>query len=484
MVNRSSMNLLFFFGVLIPALVTIALFVVFCYCWYKMRIRNQILYKKHDPHKIERLRSMGKNYEAPTPPPPPFKSSSSLLNDTFNHNNNNKNKSNDNYEESPEPTEGFDNPAMYRTNPDSGFSDLNQIQCHVDNSAHVQRSDSIRPNSQASDDSDDSGFRSSRSGQYIHSASSSTGNAQENCGHGGGVHSLQVHDSTPLFKPIKIHPNEMGQQPLVSYVNRNSSKHKSHRKRLPLPTSQHYSVGNTCSESHNTSSAPAINASQHQIGMMPLTSSNLSHSAAQSSHSAAQSSHNTGQSCNNLQYISKSINDVHGGRLHSIDSHVGPVTCAGNYGIKLCSDNCSNRNNIHPHGHYSDGTFSQPNSIGYGSDTNSFGQMHSIGYIGPVTDHGPIKQKQLCYQLPLNNQISMNGHIPVNSHMPVNSHIPGYNINTTSHMRPINPDNRMYGIRSPVHSIPETSQKLMITQAMVHKPYIEELSDPSLYSVV
>lgn len=427
-----------------------------------MRIRNQILYKKHDPHKIEQLRALGKDYEPPTPPPPPFKNPS-LFNDPLNHNNNNKNKSNDNYEESPEPTEGFDNPAMYRTNPDSGFSDLNQIHCNEDNSAHVQRSESVRPNSQASDDSDDSGFRSSRSGQYIHSASSSTGNAQENCGSGGGVHSLQVHDAVPLFKPIKIHPNEMGQQPLVSYVNRNSSKHRKRFQRLPLPPSQHYNVGNTCNESQKMLSDTAITSSQPEIAIMP---------------SSSYPGHSSGQSCNNVQYISKSINDVHGSRLHSIDSHVGPVTCAGNYGIKLCSNNCSNRNNLHPQGCYGGGTFSQPNSIGYGSETNSFGPVHSIGYIGPLTDQGPITQKQLCYQLPLNNQISMNGHIPISSH------IPGYSITSTSHMRPINPDNGIYGIRSPLQSITEPSQKLTITQAMVHKPYIEELSDPTLYSVV
>lgn len=457
------MNLLFFFGVLIPALVTIALFVVFCYCWYRMRIRNQILYKKHDPHKIEKLRALGKDYEPPPPPLPPFKDPS-LLNDTLAHNNNNKNKSNDNYEESPEPTEGFDNPAMYRTNPDSGFSDLNQIHCNGENSTQVQRSESIRPNSQASDDSDDSGFRSSRSGQYIHSASSSTGNAQENCGPGSGVHSLQVQDAVPLFKPIKIHPNEMGQQPLVSYMNRNSSKHRKRFQRLPLPPSQHYSVGNTCSESHNnTHSDNAILPSQPDMATMPSTS---------------YLGHSSGQLCNNVQYISKSINDVHGSRLHSIDSHVGPVTCAGNYGIRLCSDNCSNQNNSHPHGCYGNGTFSQPNSIGYGSDMNSFGPMHSIGYIGPVNDHGPIKHQQLCYQLPFNNSMSMNGHIPVNSH------IPGYSITSTSHMRPINPDNGIYSMRSPLHSIPEPTPKLTITQAMVHKPYIEELSDPTLYSVV
>ncbi|KAL4240665.1 hypothetical protein ACF0H5_001456 [Mactra antiquata] len=462
MVEQNNMNLLFFFGVLIPALVTIALFVVFCYCWYKMRIRNQILYKKHDPHKIERLRQEGKDYEPPPPPPPPFKSGMVLLSDVLANNNNNKNKDNDNYEESPEPTEGFDNHAMYRTNPDSGFSDLNQVQCSVENSAQVQRNNNDRPNSQASDDSDDSGFRSSRSGQYIHSASSSTGNAQENCGQGGsgGVHSLQVSDAVPLFKPIKIHPND-GRPPSVSFVNRNSSKYKN-RPRKPLPSSQHYNIGK--SESQNTSNINIISSSQqHSMDFMPSTS-----------HFRP----NMGQSYNSQQYISKSIGDVHGGRLHSIDSHVGPVTYAGHYGSNLCSPGCTagcTKQDFTQS--LLDRPFNQPDSIGYGSDVHSFGPVPSIGYIGPVTDKGQIQQEQLCYQHPMNTQLPI-------CHPTIGSQIPGYTITSSSHMRPIKPDNGLYGIRTPMSSLPESSQPLTITQAMVHKPYIEELSDPTLYSVV
>lgn len=428
-----------------------------------MRIRNQILYKKHDPHKRERLRQLGKDYEPPPPPLPPFKSGLVLLSDAMTNNNNNKNKNNDNYEESPEPTEGFDNHAMYRTNPDSGFSDINQVQCNVENNAQVQRNESERPNSQASDDSDDSGFRSSRSGQYIHSASSSTGNAQENCGQGGngGVHSLQVSDAVPLFKPIKIHPND-GRPPAVSYVNRNSSKYKN-RQRKPLPSSQHYSIGQT--ESQNMNNINVISSPQHlPMDFLP----NTSHYRQ-----------NLGQAYNSQQYISKSIGDVHGGRLHSIDSHVGPVTCAGNYGFNLCSTGCSaGCSNLDITHHHKDRPFNQPDSIGYGSDIHSFGPVQSIGYIGPVTDKGQIKQEQLCYKLPYNNQL------PINSHIPVGSQLPGYSITSSSHMRPINPDTGMYGIRTPMSSLPDSSQALTITQAMVHKPYIEELSDPTLYSVV
>lgn len=449
------MNLLFFFGVLIPALITVALFVVFCYCWYKMRIRNQILYKKHDPHKIERLKEVGKNYEPPPPPPPPFKSSALLFPD--NYNNNNKAITNDNYEEQPEPTEGFDNPAMYRTNPDSGFSDLNQIQCNVENTNNspVQRHDNdlCRPNSQASDDSDDSGFRSSRSGQYIHSANNSTGNAQDNSGAlGAGVHSIHVQDSVPLFKPIKIHPNESGRQPLVSYVNRNSLKHKSHRQRLPLPSHQCSSH----SESHNSVS---------------LNSMNSPHPTVPSAPRASYGGHVFDQQCNrnDINHVSKSVNDVHGGRLHSIDSHTGPLTYAGNYGVKSCMDICNHRNNIFPSGLYNiDGQLS---SIGYASDMNSLSDMSSLGYLRNL----PNVQN---FSLPVSPQL------PVNNRIPVSSYIPGYNISDTSHIRPIKPETGVYNVSDALSLGMDQPRNLTFTQALVHKPHVEELSDPKLYSVV
>ena len=459
MVKGSEMNLLFFFGVLIPALITVALFVVFCYCWYKMRIRSQILYKKHDPHKIEKLKELGKNYEPPHPPPPPFKSSLLLFPDS--HNNNNKSLNNDNYEEQPEPTEGFDNPAMYRTNPDSGFSDLNKIQCNVDHikNSTVQRHDNnlCRPNSQASDDSDDSGFRSSRSGQYIHSASNSTGNAQDSSG--VGVHSLHVKDSVPLFHPIKIHPNETGRPPMVSYVNRSSSKHKGHRQRLPLPSSQQCS---SHSESHNNSvSINSMNTPQHSVpSSVPRGSYGVG------------GGHIRDPQCNrmDISLVSKSVNDVHGGRLHSVDSHTSPLTYAGNYGVKSCMDICNHRNNYLPNGLYNiDGQLS---SIGYASDMNSLSDMSSLGYLRNLPN------VQANFSLPVSPQL------PVSNRVPVNSYIPGYNISENSHLRPIKPEPGVYNVSDAMSFGLDPARNITFTQALVHKPHIEELSDPKLYSVV
>jgi len=458
MVASGEMDLLFFLGVLIPALVTVALFVVFCLCWYRMRIRNQILYKKHDPHKIERLREIGKNYEPPPPPLPPFKLHPSLFADTYNHINNNihKDKGSGDYEEQPEPTEGLDNPAMYRTNPDSGFSDLNQIQCSVQSglpNSGVQRreSDMCRPNSQASDDSDDSGFRSSRSGQYLHSASSSSGNAQESGLLGGGSHSLHVQDNVPLFKPIKIHPNENGRQPIVSFINRNSSKHK--RQQQPLPSSQNPSQ---CESQTISSVDVAVISQQQQEIHALLTAANMygSHTTSHMSSAACTS---------DIHYISKSSNDVHGGRLHSIDSHTRPLTYAGEYGFKSCMSNCTpvRNNSVHISDHQ------QLNSIGYSSDVSDFG--HSIN------------NKGLCYGDPVS--LPSHSKLTLNSQIPLNTYIPGYNISSSSHMRPIQPEPSMYTIGHPFPSLAPPPQ-LTITEAMVHKPFIEELSDPKLYSVV
>ncbi|KAH3873450.1 uncharacterized protein LOC127869013 [Dreissena polymorpha] len=439
MVASSKMNLLFFFGILIPALVTVVLFVVFCYCYIKMRIRNQIRYKKHDPHKIERLREIGKNYEPPPPPLPPFKKSTALLSDSYN-NNIHKNKSSDNYEAQPEPTEGLDNPAMYRTNPDSGFSELNQIVCNVETNSssptsRVQRreSDMCRPHSPASDDSDDSGFRSSRSGQYLHSASSSNANSQETGLLCSGVHSLHVQDSVPLFKPIKIHPKENGRPPTVSYIHRNSSKQLSQRQRLPLPSSQHVQHA----ESHLINST---NTSNHQMCMPVATSCYSGHVSA-----------------GGIQYVSKSNNDVHGGRLHSIDSHSRPLTYAGDYGLKSCMNNCDVRNtSVHNNDQFL-------NSIGYGSNVSSFDQQFSLGY----GEHFAFQGNK----------------VPLIGHYPSNPYIPGYHISSTSHMRPIQPEQTLFSIDSTFAGIGHPPQ-LTTTQALVHKTFIEELGDPKLFSVV
>lgn len=72
---------------------------------------------------------------------------------------------------------GNESKPMYNTFHDSGMSDLSETQ---------YKFESDRPVSQASTDSEDSGFRSSRSGQYIHSAQNSAGNDKD----------------TPVFKAI------------------------------------------------------------------------------------------------------------------------------------------------------------------------------------------------------------------------------------------------------------------------------------------
>lgn len=462
MVDQSRMNLLFFFGVLIPALVTIGLFVTFCYCWYKMRIRNQILYKKHDPHKIEQLKMEGKNYDPPFPPSPPFKSKM-FFHESLSHNNNNvnKQKANDDYEDSPEPTDCLEDTTIYRTNNDSGFSDLNQIQCNVDKSSvNVARNNSdLRPNSQASEDSDDSGFRSSRSGRYLHSASSSTGNAQDSCMQ-HCLHTVQVHDCIPLFQPVKIHPNENRRKQIVPHIHRNSSRHKIIGTRNVIPTSQHYRNRPTESHCNDISRINAVTSSHQQ--MSPVQATYMGHSS--------------GQSCNSTQYVSKSINDVNGGRLHSIDSHIGPLSSAGYFGIQSCNDNCNKPgDNSHINRYHGDRLFSQPHSIGYSSDINSIGNMNSYG--NGVHDNGHIKTDML-YPISYNNQTS------VNSNVPIKSHIPGYNISSATHMKPIQPDMSLYRLGGAIQTIAVPSQHLTVTQAMVHKSYIDELSDPSLFSVV
>lgn len=460
MVDQSKMNLLFFFGVFVPALVTIGLFVTFCYCWYKMRIRNQILYKKHDPHKIEQLKMLGKSYEPPSPPSPPFKYKM-FSQESFRHDNKNvkKHKANDNYEDSPEAMEGFDNPAMYRTNNDSEFSDLSQIQSNVDEGfVHVARNNSdIRPNSQASEDSDDSGFRSSRSGQFLHSASSSTSNAQKDSCAQHCLHTVQVHDCVPLFKPVKIHPNENRHKQIVSYIHRNSGRCKSTGAKNILPTSQY------CRNGPRDSHCDSINA---------VFSSRQQMSQVQ----ASCTGQNSGQSCNSIQYVSKSINDVNGGHLHSIDSHTGPLSSAGYFGERSFSDNCNEpRGNSRINGYHGDSLFSQPHSLGYGSDTNSIGNTNSFGNCYHDNRHIKI---DTFYPIAINNQMS------TNSHDPMKLRIPGYSISSSMHLKPLQRDLNFCKLGGALQTIAVPSQQLTVTQAIVHKSYIDELSDSPLFSVV
>ena len=415
--NPTTMNYLFFLGILIPSIITIVLFGVFCYCWWKIKIRNQILYKKHDPHGIEKLKD-GAIYEPPPPPCPPFNSPRDLS-ELLNYNNNNDKKPcSDDYEESPEPTEGIDNPIHYRTAPDSGFCELNDIQCKMQGDSPGRSHDDNRPKSEASDDSDDSGFRSSRSGQYNHSASSSNGNAQEAL-QGAGCGQLQ--DIVPLFKPIRIHPNELEYQPYqISYGDRYSAKYRRHKQRKPVPPSHHYTIDSN------------IN-SQRQFPH-PSHMTNGSHVGP----------------IFGLNQVTQSNYDVHGGRLHTTDTHlrplhsVGPLNHLNSQGhcghLNSADSCCSNPHSGQFHSLQSDGQSVHSNSIGYISDLN-----HA---------------NQIC-------QISD----------------PHLELNSNKHFQPIQPDINPVGSSS-LQWRTDTQLPLTFTTAMVHRPYIEELSDPSLFSVV
>lgn len=175
MTDAMTVNYLFFLGILIPCIITIVLFIVFIYCMRKFRIRREIMTKKHDPH--GRLRKLHGAYAPPPPPLPPmwsrqsaqFKQKDRLLCE----------RDNEAYDEAGEISQAQGgNHQLYQTCNDSGMSDLSEAQ---------YRYDQERPYSQSSTDSEDSGFRSSRSGQYLHSAQNS--NTQD----------------MPLFKPIKSH---------------------------------------------------------------------------------------------------------------------------------------------------------------------------------------------------------------------------------------------------------------------------------------
>ncbi|XP_046337231.1 uncharacterized protein LOC124118947 [Haliotis rufescens] len=166
-IERKTMNILFYLGIIVPTIITVILFVLFIVCWYRLKARREVLHKKHDPH--GKMRQLGVSR---VPPPPPvfirqeFQRLSVIGED------------NDAYQVSRSPSTEQDHgarPGLYHAPHDSGLSELSEFQCKD------------RPHSQASQgstDSEDSGFRSSRSGQYHPSANN------------------QLQD-IPLLKPIK-----------------------------------------------------------------------------------------------------------------------------------------------------------------------------------------------------------------------------------------------------------------------------------------
>lgn len=199
MTDTMTVNYLFFLGILIPCIITIALFIVFIYCMRKFRIRREIMTKKHDPH--GRLRKLHGAYAPPPPPLPPmwsrqsvqFKQKDRLISE----------QDNEAYDETGELSpDQPGNHQLYQMCNDSGMSDLSEQQ---------YRYERERPYSQSSTDSEDSGFRSSRSGQYLHSAQNS--NTQD----------------MPLFKPIKSHRESLSVHPGCS-SKQPSPSHRSNSK--------------------------------------------------------------------------------------------------------------------------------------------------------------------------------------------------------------------------------------------------------------
>ena len=444
--NSTTMNYLFFLGIVIPSIVTIVLFVVFCYCWWRIKIRHQILYKKHDPHGIEKLKD-GAVYEPPPPPRPPFKSKFELS-DLLNHND--KKVENDNYEESPEPTDGIDNPTLYRTAPDSGFCELNDIQFNMPDNVAGGGGDNNRPKSEASDDSDDSGFRSSRSGQYNHSASSSNGNAQEVL---QGVASCQVQDIVPLFKPIRIHPNEADYQPYqISYGEKYSAKQRRQKQRKPIPPSHHYTTDRSA---------------KSPLRQLPNTS-----------HLSQKTNGSHVGPVFGMNHATQSNYDVHGGRLHTIDTHVRPLHSSGPINHLNSQGHCGHVNSVECcHGNQHLEQFHSLQSEYNGNP--QFGQFHSL-----QSDGRSVHSNSIGYISDPNygNQIShISGSQFDTNQIPHSGSHSDYNSN--KHFQPIQPDLNQFG--SPLlQSRHDTQIPLTFTQAMVHRPYIEELSDPTLFSVV
>ncbi|XP_041364748.1 uncharacterized protein LOC121380070 [Gigantopelta aegis] len=149
LIERHMMNVLFYVGILLPTAITIVLFVLFLVCWRRLKARKEMLNKLYDPHK--KLRDLGMPR---VPPPPPI-----FVHESHHARLAMAGEENTGYDVSRSPSGNQDQLGrqLYHAPHDSGLSDLSEMQCKD------------RPYSQASQgstDSEDSGFRSSRSGQF------------------------------------------------------------------------------------------------------------------------------------------------------------------------------------------------------------------------------------------------------------------------------------------------------------------------------
>ncbi|GAB1602389.1 GATA zinc finger domain-containing protein 16-like [Argonauta hians] len=127
---------LFSLGIVLPTTITVFLFILFLICWFKYDLREKFTKKKHDPHRVNQNPSRSTKPPTGLPPPPPDQYNRSRPND--------------------QRDERFSARIIYSTYHDSGMSELHEIHYKFD-----------RPVSQASTDSEDSGFRSSKSAHYL-----------------------------------------------------------------------------------------------------------------------------------------------------------------------------------------------------------------------------------------------------------------------------------------------------------------------------
>ncbi|XP_050390579.1 uncharacterized protein LOC126809829 [Patella vulgata] len=207
MTSKQTMNYLFYVGVLVPTIITVILFVVFMVCLKRIKARRDVLYKKHDPH--GRMRELGIPFVPPPPPkfenlPPRIQVDRDGADNTGYQVSRSPSTENESAANNPKGAR-----PMYNACPDSGMSGLSEVTTCKD-----------RPRSQASHsstDSEDSGFRSSRSGQYLPGANQS--------------------QDVPLLKPIKSNRDSvLSQSVRFSKCERTPTKHLAHDDLAITPT--------------------------------------------------------------------------------------------------------------------------------------------------------------------------------------------------------------------------------------------------------
>ncbi|PVD38576.1 hypothetical protein C0Q70_01192 [Pomacea canaliculata] len=161
-----TLGYLFYVGIILPTVVTLVLFVLFVLCWRRQSARKEILTKPYDPHGA--MRRLGMTSQPP--PPPVFVRTSASATESLGG------EDNGGYDMSRSPsteTEATNvRSATFHSRLDSGLSEPScDLLCiGGDVGVGLVHSQRDRPQSQASHssttDSEDSGFRSSRSGPY------------------------------------------------------------------------------------------------------------------------------------------------------------------------------------------------------------------------------------------------------------------------------------------------------------------------------